>query len=106
MKTRNESFAAIAHPWRNIEVVLNRSHLDRAYFTASSRRLYRSNTLARTGSDLLKSNLMLEALAFCFMISFLLLEFAVVSNSPRHCSTARGLTNASRVKKNGAELGD
>jgi len=49
---------------------------------------------------------MLEAPAFRFMISFLLLEFAVVSNSPRHYSTARGLTDASRVKKNGTELGD
>jgi hypothetical protein len=68
--------------------------------------MYRSNTLARTDGDLLKSNLMLEAPAFRFMISFLLLEFAVVSNSPRHYSTARGLTDASRVKKNGTELGD
>ena len=79
--------------------------MDRAYFTASSRRMYRSNTLARTDSDLLKSNLMPEAPAFRFMISSLL-EFVAVSNSPRHYSTARGLTDASRVKKNGAELGD
>ena len=40
------------------------------------------------------------------MISFLLFEFAVVSNSPRCLPAVRGLTNASRVKKNVAELGD
>jgi hypothetical protein len=48
----------------------------------------------------------MEAQPCRFMISFLLFEFAVVGNSPRRLPAARGLTDASRVKKNGAELGD
>ncbi len=47
-----------------------------------------------------------EAQPFRFRISFLLVEFAVVSNSPRHLPAARGLTSFNRVKKNGAQLGD
>jgi hypothetical protein len=47
-----------------------------------------------------------ETQPFRFVIPFLLLEFAVVSNSPRHLLAARGLTKVSRVKRNGAELGD
>jgi len=47
-----------------------------------------------------------EAQPFRFMISIPVVEFVVASNSPRHLTAARGLTNASRVKKNGGELGD
>jgi len=48
----------------------------------------------------------MEAQPCRFMISFLLFEFAVVSNSPRRLPAARGRTDVSRVKKNGAKLDD
>jgi hypothetical protein len=48
----------------------------------------------------------LEAQTFHFMISFSIVELVVVSDSPRHLPAVRGLSYASRVKKNVAELGD